>query len=48
MVSDCGLRCKQSRMTYQLEVERGQDGVRLWTGMQREQDNILSGGGEGA
>ena len=30
-----------------LEVEREWDGVRLWTRMQREQDDILSGGGEG-
>ena len=48
MVSDCGPRCKESRTMYQLEVEREWDGVRLWTQMQREQDDILSGGREGA
>ena len=48
MVSDCGPGCEESRTTYQLEVERGQDGVRLWTQMRTEQDDILSGGREGA
>ena len=48
MVSDCGPGCKESRTTYSLEVERERDGVRLWTRMQREQDDVLSGGGEGA
>jgi hypothetical protein len=48
MVSDCGCTCKGSRATYLLEVERERDGVRLWLHMQREQDNILPGGGEGA
>ena len=46
MVSDYGPRCEESRTTYQLEVEREQNGVRLWTGMQREQDDVLSKGGE--
>ena len=31
-----------------LEVEREWDSVRLWTQMRREQDNVLSEGGEGA
>jgi hypothetical protein len=48
MVSDCGRGCEESRTTYQLEVERERDGVRLRTRMWREQDNILSGGGYGA
>ena len=48
MVSDCGPGCKESRMTYQLEVERERDGVRLWTQMQREQDDVSTGGGERA
>ena len=48
VVLDCGPGCKRSRTTYKLEVEREHDGVRLWTRMQREHDNILSGGGEGA
>ena len=47
MVSDCGPRCEESRMTYFLKVERERDGVRLWTRMRREQDDVLSGGGEG-
>ena len=47
MVLDCGRGCKESRKTYFLEVERKRDGVRLWTRMGREQDNILSGSGEG-
>ena len=46
MVSNCGPRCKESRMTYQLEVKREHDGVRLKMQMQGERDNILSGGGE--
>ena len=33
MMLDCGSGCEQSRMTYQLEVEREWDGVRLWTRM---------------
>jgi hypothetical protein len=33
---------------YFLEVEREHDGVRLRTWMQKEQDNIPTGGGEGA
>ena len=48
MVSDCGPRCEESRTTYQLEVEREHDGVRLWMRMRREQDDVLPGGGEGA
>ena len=48
MVSDSGPGCKESRTTYSLEVERERDGVRLRTRMRREQDNVLSGGGEGA
>ena len=48
MVSDCGPGCKESRMMYDLEVERERDGVRLWTRMRREQDNVPTGGGEGA
>ena len=35
MVSDCGPRCEESRTTYSLEVEREQDGVRLWTGCEQ-------------
>ena len=46
MVLDCGPRCEQSRTTYQLEVERERDGVRLWTGMRREQEDVLPRGGE--
>ena len=48
ILSDCGPGCEESRTTYQLEVEREHDGVRLWTRMRREQDDVLSGGGEGA
>ena len=48
MVSDCGRGCEESRTTYDLEVKRERDGVRLWTRMRREQDNVLPGGGEGA
>ena len=48
MVSDCRCGCEESRMTYCLEVERERGGVRLWTQMRREQDDVLSGGGEGA
>ena len=48
MVSDCVPGCKESRTTYWLEVERERDGVRLWTRMRREQDDVLSGGGEEA
>ena len=48
MVLDCGPGCEESRKTHFLEVERECDGVRLWTRMQREQDDVLSGGGEGA
>ena len=47
MVSDCGHICEESRTTYDLEVERERDDVRLWTRMRREQDDVLSGGGEG-
>ena len=45
MVSDCGPRCEESRTTYQLEVERERDGIRLWTGMRREQEDVPTGGG---
>ena len=48
MVSDCGLGCEQSRKTHFLEVEKEHDGVRLWTQMRREQDDVPTGGGEGA
>ena len=48
IVSDREPGCEESRMTYSLEVERERDGVRLRTRMRREQDNVLSGGGEGA
>ena len=48
MVSDCGRGCEESKTTYRLEVERERDGVRLWMRMRREQDDVLSGGGEGA
>ena len=48
MVSDCGPGCKESRKTYFLEVERESDGVRLWTRIQREQDDVPTEGGEGA
>ena len=47
MVSDYGPGCEESRMMYSLEAEREQDGVRLWTRMQREQDDVSTGGGEG-
>ena len=47
MVSDCGPGCEESRKTYFLEVERERDGVRLWTQMQKEQDDVPTGGGEG-
>ena len=46
MVSDCGPGREESRTTYCLEVERERDGLRLRTRMRREQDNVLSGGGE--
>ena len=32
---------------YSLEAEREWDGVRLWTWMQREKDDVPTGGGEG-
>ena len=48
MVSDCGPGCKARKTTYCLEVERGREGVRLWTRMQTEQDNVQTEGGEGA
>ena len=48
MVSDCGHGCEECRTTYWLEVERERDGVKLWTRMQREQDDVHPGGGEGA
>ena len=48
MVSDCGPGCEESRKMYFLEVERVCDGVRLWTQMQREQDNVLPRGEEEA
>ena len=48
MVSDSGPGCEESRTTYFLEVERERDGVRLRTRMRREQDNVPTGGGEGA
>ena len=48
MVSDCGGECKEGRTTYFLKVERKCDGVRWWTQMRREQDDIPTGGGEGA
>ena len=43
MVSDCGCGCEESRTTYSLEVERERDGVRLWTRMRRQQDNVHPG-----
>ena len=46
MVSDCGPGCEESRMMYQLEVERERDGVRLKTQMRGERDNVLPRGGE--
>ena len=48
MVSDCGQGSEESRTTYDLEVKRERDGVRLWTRMRREQDDVLPRGGEGA
>ena len=48
MVSECGRGCKQNRITYCLEMERKRAGVRLWTRMQRKQDNAPTGDGEGA
>ena len=48
MVLDCGLECEESRKMHFLEVERERDGVRLWTQMRREQDDVPTGGGEGA
>ena len=47
MVSDCGPECKESRTTYSLEAQRERDGVRLWTQMRREKDNVPARGGEG-
>jgi hypothetical protein len=47
MVSDCKCGCEENRIMYCLEVKREHDGVRLRLWMQREQDNILSGGEEG-
>ena len=47
IVSDCGRGCEESRTAYSLEVERERDGVRLWTRMRREQDDVLTGGGKG-
>ena len=47
MVSDYGPGCKESRKTYFLKVERECDDVRLWTQMQREQDNVSTRGKEG-
>jgi hypothetical protein len=48
MVSDRGPGCNGSRTTYSLKVERERDGVRLWARIQAEQDNVQTGGGEGA
>ena len=48
MMSDCEPGCEESRTTYFLEVERERDGVRLWTRMRRDQDDVLPGGGEEA
>ena len=48
MVLDYGPGCEESRKMHFLEVERERDGVRLWTQMQTEQDDILTGGGERA
>ena len=47
-VSDRRRKYKGGKTTYFLEVERKHDGVRLWTLVQREQDNVLPGGGEEA
>jgi hypothetical protein len=41
-------RIEESRTTYFLEVERERNGVTLRRRMRREQDNVLSGGEEGA
>ena len=41
MVSDCRPGCKASKTAYKLEVERVRGGVRLWTQMRTEQDNVL-------
>ena len=46
-VSDCRRGCKGSTTTYSLKVKRECDGVRLWTQMQMEKDNVQTGGGEG-
>ena len=48
MVSDWGRGCEESRTTYFLGVERERDRVRLWMRMRREQDDVPTGGGEGA
>ena len=37
-----------SRTTYSLNAEREHDEVRLWTWTQREQNDVPTGGGEGA
>ena len=41
------LDAKRAGQCTNLEVKRERDGVRLWTWMQREQDDIPTGGGEG-
>ena len=48
MVSDCGRGCEDSKTTYSLEMESKRDGVRLRMRIEREQNDVLSEGGEGA
>jgi hypothetical protein len=48
MTSESGHNCTGSETTYFLEVESECNGVRLWTRMQRERDEVLPGGGDEA
>ena len=40
MVLDWGCGCEEKGTTYELEVEKERDGVRVGTQMRRKQDNI--------
>ena len=46
MVLEWGRRCEESRTTFELEVEREHDGVKLKMQMRGEWDNVLPRGGE--
>ena len=48
MVSDGGGECEKGGTTYCLAVETERHDMKLWTQGQRERDNLLSAGGEGA